>query len=118
MNDEICGVVISIRAVEDILSVWTKTADDVEAANKIRDQIRRVLRLPNHITMEYKKHQDSITDKSSFRNTTVFRPYVHPHMFVLFCSVLLFSRIPFVAFDFAPMQTCAEGMGSSDKHTI
>lgn len=31
------------------------------------DQMRRILKLPPFIPIEYKKHQDSIVDKSSFR---------------------------------------------------
>ena len=29
--------------------------------------MRRILKLPQFIPIEYKKHQDSIVDKSSFR---------------------------------------------------
>jgi hypothetical protein len=35
--------------------------------------MRRILKLPQFIAIEYKKHQDSIVDKSSFRNTVVWR---------------------------------------------
>lgn len=81
VGHEICGAVVSIRHNEDIISVWNKNADNTEAKNKIRsvisfshphpllfsDQMRRILRLPSFIAIEYKKHQDSIVDKSSFR---------------------------------------------------
>lgn len=33
---EICGAVISVRTDNDIISVWNKNADNVEATNKIR----------------------------------------------------------------------------------
>ena len=36
-----------------------------------RDQLRRLLRLPNVIVIEYKRHQDSLVDKSSYRNPTM-----------------------------------------------
>jgi pre-mRNA-splicing factor ATP-dependent RNA helicase DHX38/PRP16 len=36
-----------------------------------RDQIRRVVRLPNLIPIEYKRHQDSLEDRSSYRNPTM-----------------------------------------------
>lgn len=36
VGSEICGAVLSIRAGEDILSVWNKTADNAEALHKIR----------------------------------------------------------------------------------
>jgi hypothetical protein len=68
---EICGAVISVRNNEDIISIWNKSADNTDAVNKIRDQIRRVLKLPTIIPIEYKRHQDSLTDKSSYRNPTM-----------------------------------------------
>lgn len=39
--------------------------------------MRRILKLPQFIAIEYKKHQDSIVDKSSFRlaNLFLFQPY-------------------------------------------
>mmetsp|Transcript_13002 Transcript_13002/g.19609 ORF Transcript_13002/g.19609 Transcript_13002/m.19609 type:complete len:403 (+) Transcript_13002:54-1262(+) len=73
VGHEICGAVVSIRHNEDIISVWNKNAENTEAKNKIRDQLRRILKLPAFIPIEYKKHQDSIVDKSSFRNTDVWR---------------------------------------------
>lgn len=36
VGHEICGAVISIRNGEDIISIWNKTADNLEATNKIR----------------------------------------------------------------------------------
>ena len=35
--------------------------------------MRRVLKLPTFITIEYKKHEDSLLDKSSYRNCVVWR---------------------------------------------
>jgi hypothetical protein len=36
VGHEICGAVVSVRNGEDIISVWNKTADNLEATNKIR----------------------------------------------------------------------------------
>jgi translation initiation factor 4E len=71
VGPEICGAVVSVRNNEDIISIWNKTADNTEAVSKIRDQIRRILKLPAIISIEYKRHQDSLTDKSSYRNPTM-----------------------------------------------
>ena len=71
---EVCGAVVSIRYSEDIVSVWNKTANDREIADRVRDAIKRILHLPTHVHMEYKPHQASLADKSSFRNTQVWRP--------------------------------------------
>eukprot|EP01035_Chromulina_nebulosa_P018726 gene18726-24490_t len=71
VGQEICGAVISIRQENDIISVWNKTSDNVEASNRIRDQIRKLLKLPLHVAIEYKKHQESLEDKTSFRNPSI-----------------------------------------------
>ena len=73
VGNEICGAVVSVRGGEDIISVWNKTAEDKESTDKIRDKMREVLNLPSFVPMEYKKHHDSLNDKSSFRNTQVWR---------------------------------------------
>lgn len=71
VGHEICGAVVSIRTGEDIISVWNKSSENVEATNKIRDQIRRILKLPSFVTIEYKKHQECLTDQSSYRNPSL-----------------------------------------------
>jgi Eukaryotic initiation factor 4E len=73
-DGEICGVVLSVRYSEDILGVWNRTATDREMIDKIRDAIKKVLQLPAHANMEYKPHQASLQDRSSFRNTQVWKP--------------------------------------------
>uniref|UniRef100_T1J4S8 EIF-4F 25 kDa subunit n=1 Tax=Strigamia maritima TaxID=126957 RepID=T1J4S8_STRMM len=73
VGEEICGAVISIRfQVEDIISVWNKTASEQATTARIRDTLKRVLNLPPNTIMEYKTHNDSLRDNSSFRNTDVF----------------------------------------------
>lgn len=45
-----------------------------------RDHMRRVMQLPPYVQIEYKKHVDSLADKSSFRNPTlVWKPKENPH---------------------------------------
>jgi translation initiation factor 4E len=72
VGEEVCGAVVSIRYQEDIISVWNKTAHDQGTTIRIRDTLRRVLNLPQNTIMEYKTHNDSLRDHSSFRNTDVF----------------------------------------------
>lgn len=38
-----------------------------------RDTIKKVLSLPADTVMEYKSHNDALKDRSSFRNTDIFR---------------------------------------------
>eukprot|EP00629_Pelagomonadales_sp_RCC1024_P013120 CAMPEP_0119265610 /NCGR_PEP_ID=MMETSP1329-20130426/4381_1 /TAXON_ID=114041 /ORGANISM="Genus nov. species nov., Strain RCC1024" /LENGTH=192 /DNA_ID=CAMNT_0007265449 /DNA_START=205 /DNA_END=779 /DNA_ORIENTATION=- len=54
---QVCGVVVSVRSQEDIISVWTSEAQDTEAVNSIRDSIKSHLDLPNFVTLEYKPHR-------------------------------------------------------------
>lgn len=73
-DGEVCGAVLSVRYSEDILGVWNKTANDREIVERLRDSIRRCLQLPSHANLEYKPHQNSLQDRSSFRNTQVWKP--------------------------------------------
>ena len=73
VGDEICGAVISVRYNEDILAVWNRNANNREALQRIRDGIASVLKLPDWVRIEYKSHDSAINDKSSFRNTSVWR---------------------------------------------
>ncbi|KAK3749963.1 hypothetical protein QZH41_013866, partial [Actinostola sp. cb2023] len=72
VGSEVCGAVISVRFQEDIISIWNRNAADQATTTRIRDTLKRVLNLPPNTIMEYKAHQDSIKDNSSFRNTDVF----------------------------------------------
>ncbi|KAI8598336.1 translation initiation factor eIF 4e-like domain-containing protein [Dissophora ornata] len=73
VGSEICGLVLSIRGGEDILSLWNQSAHEGRINLKIRDTMKRVLNLPADTIMEYKTHNDALKDNSSFRNTDVFR---------------------------------------------
>ncbi|GLT62900.1 hypothetical protein SLA2020_355020 [Shorea laevis] len=68
-GDNICGAVLSIRFNEDILSVWNRDASDHQAVMALRDSIKRHLKLPHSYVMEYKPHDASLRDNSSYRNT-------------------------------------------------
>lgn len=67
---EACGVVVSIRYQEDILSVWSRTAMDENVKKTLKEAIKKALALPANLTMEYKAHDASMKDNSSFRNTS------------------------------------------------
>ncbi|GFP79864.1 eukaryotic translation initiation factor ncbp [Phtheirospermum japonicum] len=68
-GDNICGAVLSIRINEDILSVWNRNASDRQAVMGLRDAIKRHLKLPQNYVMDYKPHDASLRDNSSYRNT-------------------------------------------------
>ncbi|XP_051920001.1 eukaryotic translation initiation factor 4E type 2-like isoform X2 [Hippocampus zosterae] len=71
VGEEICGAVVSIRFQEDFLSIWNRTSNDQTTTARIRDTLRRVLNLPASTIMEYKTHNDSLRDNSSFRNMKI-----------------------------------------------
>lgn len=73
-DGEICGAVLSVRFSEDILGVWNRTATDRDMVDRIRDAIKKVLQLPSKANLEYKPHQNSLQDRSSFRNTQPWKP--------------------------------------------
>jgi len=74
-GDQICGVVISMRPKEDILSLWNQSSSDLRFTNQIRDQFCKVLDLYTEgaeaTVIEYKAHCASIKDKTSYTNTDV-----------------------------------------------
>ena len=72
-DGEICGAVVSIRYSEDILGIWNRTSTDRDITERLRDAIKKVLQLPPFAPMEYKPHQTSVADRSSFRNTQVWK---------------------------------------------
>ena len=53
----LCGVVLGVRYQEDVLSVWTMDALDVEGNVRIKEQLLHVLQLPANTVMEYKPHE-------------------------------------------------------------
>ncbi|KAJ7114861.1 translation initiation factor eIF 4e-like domain-containing protein [Mycena epipterygia] len=70
---EICGCTISVRQSEDIVSLWNHIDQDVHVRERIRDTLRQVLNIPASTIMEYKSNNDSMQDKSSFRNSAIDR---------------------------------------------
>jgi len=70
VGNDICGAVISIRYHEDIISVWNRSAQRPDTVLKIKETMKRILALPSSCNLEYKSHDNSLKDKSSFRNTS------------------------------------------------
>ncbi|KAJ2855013.1 hypothetical protein J3B02_002381 [Coemansia erecta] len=73
VGDEICGIVLSIRNSEDIISLWNRTALDTKTNAHIRDTMKATMGLPSECIVEYKAHNDSLKDNSSFRNTDIYK---------------------------------------------
>ena len=52
-EDEICGVVVSPRKVQDKLAIWTKNADSEQVVMAIGRKLRQVLELSPADKLEY-----------------------------------------------------------------
>ncbi|XP_030747756.1 eukaryotic translation initiation factor 4E type 2 [Sitophilus oryzae] len=70
-GNEICGVVVSTRYQEYLLSVWHRNASDQPMIAKIRDALKRLLNIPSSATMEYKIHSDCLKYGASKQNNIV-----------------------------------------------
>jgi len=67
-EDRVCGCVLSVRTQEDILSVWHQDETDTAAKERIKKTIQHSLQLSSSTMLEYKTNNDSLHDRSSFRN--------------------------------------------------
>ncbi|KAL7625670.1 hypothetical protein AAE478_004891 [Parahypoxylon ruwenzoriense] len=61
--DEVCGVVLSMRNGEDVLSIWTRSTG--QKVLKIRETMRRVLNYPAETRIEFKSHDTSMQQRSA-----------------------------------------------------
>jgi len=64
---EICGCTISVRQSEDIISLWNRTGEQ-RITSRTKETMKRLLGLPLSTIIEYKSNNDSLNDRSSFRN--------------------------------------------------
>lgn len=60
-GEEVCGAVVSVRLGEDVFSIWTK--NDGGRNVKIRETIKRVLNLPADTNLQWRSHDESITQR-------------------------------------------------------
>lgn len=60
-GEEVCGAVVSMRLGEDVFSIWTK--NDGGRNVKIRETIKRVLNLPADTNLQWRSHDESITQR-------------------------------------------------------
>jgi translation initiation factor 4E len=65
LGTELCGLVLSTKYKEDILSFWNKTAADQDIVNNIRDTIKRILNISNNAALEYKPHNEALAQTAA-----------------------------------------------------
>lgn len=74
---DVVGAVVSVRFQEDIISLWNRTGSDPDVRYEICCALCSALELPPDTKLEYKKHDESVRDHSSFRNTVLYQAGVN-----------------------------------------
>lgn len=55
-EDEVCGVIVSVRYNGDVISIWNRNADNREFQTKLVRRIKSIWDLPPFVQMDYKRH--------------------------------------------------------------
>jgi len=73
-DEEVNGLVVSIRKGLDKIALWTKTGDKEEVCKRIGVQFREFLGLPSTITLGFQLHSDALASnsKNSITNKVKF----------------------------------------------
>lgn len=71
-DEEVCGLVASLRKDRAHIALWTKTAASMELQNIIGKSFRRALALPHGCELKYQSHNESLQSGSSFRNQALY----------------------------------------------
>lgn len=72
-SPDMIGVGLSIRPKGIVLSVWNLNEESQSTRFAIGEKLKEIVQLPQYATIEYKCHNMSMQDRSSFRNA---RPYL------------------------------------------
>jgi translation initiation factor 4E len=68
MGPEICGIVLSVRYHEDVISIWNRNQVVADCAldKAMRESLLELVGLPRNCVIEYKPHNTAtqVTDKS------------------------------------------------------
>lgn len=62
-GDEICGIVVNMRAKQDKLCLWSKTAANEASQMSLGKQLKSVLDLDNSVRISYTAHADAKTQE-------------------------------------------------------
>lgn len=54
-NDDVCGIILNVKATEVVISVWTKSIDE-QAKETIENWLRRTLGLSDKVPLQYRYH--------------------------------------------------------------
>eukprot|EP00899_Mesostigma_viride_P022592 jgi/Mesvir1/3517/Mv11993-RA.1 len=59
-GDEICGAVVSVRAKQDRLALWTKSASNETSQCNVGRQLKQFLDIPDNSRIGYLVHEDAM----------------------------------------------------------
>ena len=65
---DVVGVVLSVRKLEFILSIWNRDNAEPDRRFKIGERLKQILKLDPNMPIEYKNHLKSMKDRSTYRN--------------------------------------------------
>jgi len=60
LGDELCGIVISTKYMEDMLAFWNKSAHNKDIILHIREVIKKLLGITSNALLEYKVHDEAL----------------------------------------------------------
>eukprot|EP00823_Brevimastigomonas_motovehiculus_P008301 TRINITY_DN7588_c0_g1_i1.p1 TRINITY_DN7588_c0_g1~~TRINITY_DN7588_c0_g1_i1.p1 ORF type:complete len:290 (-),score=77.11 TRINITY_DN7588_c0_g1_i1:126-995(-) len=71
LNEEICGMVMSVKPNENVISIWNRTSSSKDVVLRIRETLKRLLNIMDNGAWEYKPHQtfSPVKDMSTVRHT-------------------------------------------------
>jgi len=69
---DVVGVALSVRKLEDAITVWHKNTDDKRATVAIGEKLRDLLHLQPSVVVSYKSNKNSINDGSTYINADNF----------------------------------------------
>ena len=71
-GEELCGIVLSPRAKEVRLSLWTRNAKDEAAQRRLGAEWKAVLNDSISGRLEYQSHEDAMASGTSYRTPTSY----------------------------------------------
>lgn len=69
-DDQICGLVVSVRKNGDKVALWTSKSSDEHAVKRIGEQLKEMLSVSN--TIGYQAHKEAIGNNSSYENRHLY----------------------------------------------
>eukprot|EP00270_Netrium_digitus_P015525 TRINITY_DN5453_c0_g2_i1.p1 TRINITY_DN5453_c0_g2~~TRINITY_DN5453_c0_g2_i1.p1 ORF type:complete len:229 (-),score=65.04 TRINITY_DN5453_c0_g2_i1:305-991(-) len=72
-SESLCGVVVSIRYNEDILSIWNRSAAELANREELKESVRKALQLPAAYPIEYRAHDRALKATANAGSNSAYR---------------------------------------------